>query len=127
VSGVSAALKQVQINSESDLDDYSVEIDIMMQCKHRNVVELYEAYFFNKKLLVCYRVGCSTYYREFSLHTSLSFSLSRCNAGSTYASYYTMINSLSANHAYLQMLYTKEASKQKFCCLIIDKVSFCCL
>jgi len=62
VTGVSAALKQVQITSASDLDDYSVEIDILMQCKHRNVVDLYEAYFFNKKLLVCCRIGCSAYY-----------------------------------------------------------------
>jgi len=58
VTGVSAALKQVQINDESELDDYSVEIDVLMQCKHRNVVELYEAYYFNKKLMVrCRLVG----------------------------------------------------------------------
>ena len=58
MTGVSAALKQVQINDESELDDYSVEIDVLMQCKHRNVVELYEAYYFNKKLMVrCRLVG----------------------------------------------------------------------
>ena len=54
MTGASAALKQVPINDESDLDDYSVEIDVLTQCKHRNVVELYEAYFFNKKLMVRY-------------------------------------------------------------------------
>ena len=55
MTGVNAALKQVQINDESELDDYSVEIDVLMQYKHHNVVELYEAYFFNKKLMVCCR------------------------------------------------------------------------
>jgi len=53
-TGANAALKQVQINDESDLDDFVVEIDILMQCKHRNVIELYEAYLFNRKLMVCY-------------------------------------------------------------------------
>jgi len=52
MTGADAALKQVQINDESELDDYSVEIDVLMQCKHQNVIELYEAYFFNKKLMV---------------------------------------------------------------------------
>jgi len=55
MTGANAALKQVLIEDESELDDYSVEIDVLMQCKHENVIELYEAYFFNKKLLVCHR------------------------------------------------------------------------
>jgi len=55
VTGATAALKQVQINDESELDDYSVEIDILTHCKHQNVIELYEAYFFNRKLMVCSR------------------------------------------------------------------------
>ncbi|ESN93767.1 hypothetical protein HELRODRAFT_180635 [Helobdella robusta] len=45
-----AALKQVEITQESDLEDYSVEIDILHQCKHKNVVGLYESYLFNSKL-----------------------------------------------------------------------------
>jgi len=49
-------LKQIQISDEMELDDYSVEIDILTQCKHQNVVQLYEAYFFNKKLMVCMHV-----------------------------------------------------------------------
>jgi len=53
MTGADAALKQVQINDESELEDYSVEIDVLMQCRHHNVIELYEAYFFNKKLMVC--------------------------------------------------------------------------
>jgi len=56
VSGASAALKQVQISDESELDDYSVEIDILTHCTHRNVVQLYEAYFFNGKLMVSWLV-----------------------------------------------------------------------
>ena len=61
MTSATAALKQVQISDESELDDYGVEIDVLMQCKHRNVVELYEAYFFNRKLMVCgRRVGVVT-------------------------------------------------------------------
>lgn len=49
-TGVLAALKQVTINSEEDLEDFSVEINILADCVHRNVVGLHEAFFFDGKL-----------------------------------------------------------------------------
>ena len=49
---VFAALKQVDINSEEDLEDFSVEINILAECVHRNVVGLHEAFFFEGKLWV---------------------------------------------------------------------------
>ncbi|KAK7494715.1 hypothetical protein BaRGS_00014113 [Batillaria attramentaria] len=49
-TGVLAALKQVTINSEEDLEDFSVEINILAECVHRNVVGLHEAFFFDGKL-----------------------------------------------------------------------------
>jgi hypothetical protein len=33
----------VEIKSEEDIEDFSVEIDILAECKHKNVVSLYEA------------------------------------------------------------------------------------
>ena len=50
--GQFAALKQVDITSEEDLEDYSVEIDILECCKHDNIVALYESYYFGDKLYV---------------------------------------------------------------------------
>ncbi|KAJ8317207.1 hypothetical protein KUTeg_005111 [Tegillarca granosa] len=47
-----AALKQVEIKSEEDLEDFSVEIDILSECKHKNVVSLYEAFYWGDKLLM---------------------------------------------------------------------------
>lgn len=52
VQQIFAALKQVDINDETELDDYSVEIDILHQCRHKNIVGLHEAYFFGGKLWV---------------------------------------------------------------------------
>ena len=45
-----AALKHVEIKSEEDIEDFSVEIDILAECKHKNVVSLYEAFFYDSKL-----------------------------------------------------------------------------
>lgn len=47
-----AALKQVGINNEEDLEDFSVEINILVECAHPNVVGLHEAFFFEGKLWV---------------------------------------------------------------------------
>jgi STE20-like kinase len=47
-----AALKQVAIVEETDLEDYSIEIEILSQCKHKNVVGLHEAYLYSEKLWV---------------------------------------------------------------------------
>lgn len=51
-SGMLAALKQVDITSEEDLEDYSIEIDILDSCKHENIVALYESFYFGDKLYV---------------------------------------------------------------------------
>ncbi|XP_064631284.1 serine/threonine-protein kinase 10-like isoform X4 [Lineus longissimus] len=48
--GSFAALKQVEIKDEEELDDYMVEIDILTEFKHKNVVGLYEAFFYNETL-----------------------------------------------------------------------------
>jgi len=42
----------VDINDETELEEYSVEIDILSQCRHKNIVGIYEAYYFNSKLCV---------------------------------------------------------------------------
>jgi len=47
-----AALKHVEIKSEEDIEDFSVEIDILSECKHKNVVSLHEAFFYDTKLWV---------------------------------------------------------------------------
>lgn len=45
-----AALKQVEIKNEEDLEDFSVEINILAECPHKNVVGLHEAFFYDNKL-----------------------------------------------------------------------------
>ena len=51
-NGSLAALKQVEIKSEEDLEDFAVEIDILSECRHRNIVGLHEAFYFDGKLWV---------------------------------------------------------------------------
>ena len=51
-SGRLAALKRVPIQEESELDDFMVEIDILAECRSPNIVELYEAFFFDEALWV---------------------------------------------------------------------------
>lgn len=45
-----AALKQVALEEEEDLETFMIEIDILAECKHKNVVELLEAYHYDGKL-----------------------------------------------------------------------------
>ena len=52
-SNALAALKQVTLECEEDLESFMIEIDILAECKHPNVVELLEAYHFDGKLWVC--------------------------------------------------------------------------
>lgn len=40
------------LDGEDDLSDFMIEIDILSECKHPNVVELHEAYFIEGKLWV---------------------------------------------------------------------------
>lgn len=47
-----AAAKMCALEGEDDLSDFMVEIDILSECKHPNMVELYEAYFNEGKLWV---------------------------------------------------------------------------
>ena len=49
-SGVLAAAKIVEKCSEDELDDYMIEIDILSECKHKNIVEIYESYYYDQKL-----------------------------------------------------------------------------
>lgn len=42
------------LEGEDDLSDFMIEIDILSECKHPNIVELHEAYFIEGKLWVCY-------------------------------------------------------------------------
>lgn len=49
-----AALKQVALEEEEDLETFMIEIDILAECKHKNVVELLEAYHYDGKLWVRY-------------------------------------------------------------------------
>ena len=51
-TNVFAALKKVEIKSEEDLEDFSVEINILAEFPHHNVVGLHEAFFFDDKLWV---------------------------------------------------------------------------
>ncbi|CAF4939873.1 unnamed protein product [Pieris macdunnoughi] len=45
-----AAAKMCVLDNEDDLADFTVEIDILTECRHPNVVELHEAYFIDNKL-----------------------------------------------------------------------------
>ncbi|GFV47938.1 hypothetical protein TNCV_3044101 [Trichonephila clavipes] len=47
-----AAAKICELKGEDDLDDFTVEIDILSECKHKNIVELLEAFFFEGKLWI---------------------------------------------------------------------------
>ena len=47
-----SALKQVHFTTEDDLDDYSVEISILSECHHRNVVALLQSFIYDSKLWV---------------------------------------------------------------------------
>ena len=53
-----AALKQVDIQNDEELEDYAVEIDILTHCKHKNIVGLHEAFLFNDKLWVRFWTTC---------------------------------------------------------------------
>lgn len=44
------------LEGEDDLADFMIEIDILAECKHPNIVQLYEAFFVNSKLWVNYQL-----------------------------------------------------------------------
>lgn len=47
-----AAAKICECKEEEELEDFVVEIDILAECHHPNIVELLEAYFFEGNLWV---------------------------------------------------------------------------
>ncbi|CAL4065683.1 unnamed protein product, partial [Meganyctiphanes norvegica] len=49
-NGTLAALKQVQLEAEEDLETFMIEIDILTEFKHTNVVGMLEAYHYDGKL-----------------------------------------------------------------------------
>ncbi|XP_066277844.1 serine/threonine-protein kinase 10-like isoform X1 [Branchiostoma lanceolatum] len=49
-NGKLAAAKIIEIKNEEELEDYTVEIDILSECSHRHVVALDDAYFHDGKL-----------------------------------------------------------------------------
>lgn len=50
MTGYLAAAKMCALKEEDDLEDFLIEIDILSECKHPNVVELHEAFFNSRKL-----------------------------------------------------------------------------
>lgn len=53
-NGTLAAAKIVDKCAEDELDDYMIEIDILTECRHKNIVQIYESYYYNSKLWVIY-------------------------------------------------------------------------
>ncbi|RWS25501.1 serine/threonine-protein kinase 10-like protein, partial [Leptotrombidium deliense] len=49
-SGKLAAAKICELKGEDELEDFTVEIDILTECRHENIVELLEAFFYEEKL-----------------------------------------------------------------------------
>lgn len=52
VTGVLAAAKVIDTQSEEELEDYVVEIDILACCDHPNIIKLLEALYWDSKLWV---------------------------------------------------------------------------
>jgi hypothetical protein len=51
-NGRFAAAKMCALEGEDDLSDFMIEIDILTECKHPNIVDLHEAFFNDGKLWV---------------------------------------------------------------------------
>ena len=47
-----AAAKICVLESEEELEDFTVEIDILSEVRHENIIELFEAYYHQDKLWV---------------------------------------------------------------------------
>lgn len=45
-------MKSVEIKGGEELSDFTVEIDILAECQHPNIVKLMEAFFFQDNLFV---------------------------------------------------------------------------
>ena len=51
-TGILAACKRCTINEDDDLADFLVEIDILSECHHDNIIRLIDAYHWEDKLWV---------------------------------------------------------------------------
>ena len=51
-NGVEAALKQIPVDEVSDISDHLVEIEVLIECRHQNVIRLLETFYYNNKLFV---------------------------------------------------------------------------
>jgi len=51
-AGEFAALKQIEIKDDEELEELMVEVDILTECQHNNIVGIKEAFFFEQKLWV---------------------------------------------------------------------------
>lgn len=51
-----AAAKMCTLEDEENLSDHMVEIDILSEIKHNNIVELFEAYSLDDKLWVSFLI-----------------------------------------------------------------------
>lgn len=51
-NGLEAALKQIPIDEVSDISDHLVEIEVLMGCRHPNVIGLLETFYHDNKLSV---------------------------------------------------------------------------
>jgi serine/threonine protein kinase len=66
-NGVYAAAKIIEKCSRNDLDEYLVEIKILRECNHKNVVKLYEAYFYNSELWVRFEKKIKLFFISFRI------------------------------------------------------------
>lgn len=57
-----AAAKMCTLEDEENLSDHMVEIDILSEIKHPNIVELYEAFSIDDKLWVRNYIECFIYH-----------------------------------------------------------------
>ena len=66
----------MEIADETELEEYSVEIDILSQCRHKNIVGIYEAYYFNSKLCVSILFVCLQFCSHVALKLTIQYALS---------------------------------------------------
>lgn len=68
-------MKRVPIQDDTELDDFMVEIDILAECKHPNIVGLHEAYFYDQALWVSGTMQNMFMFRT-QLHPVIRYTLS---------------------------------------------------
>jgi serine/threonine protein kinase len=80
-----AALKVIEVENEEELKEFQVEINILKEMNHQNIIKLFESYYHNNTLWVCGCVSmCLCVIRislvplSLSLSVSVSVSVSLC-------------------------------------------------